>query len=77
MPAAALPSLTPHRGLGDPSYLGPIQVGVAYVLMTMGLRHTPALESSMILLAEPAINPIWTALFLHEIPGPLSCWAAR
>lgn len=54
------------------AYLGPIQVGIAYVLMTKGVRQVPALESSMILLAEPAINPIWTALFLHEIPGPLS-----
>ena len=53
------------------AYLGPIQVGLAYVLMTMGVRHVPALESSMILLAEPALNPIWTATILQEIPGPL------
>lgn len=75
--AACLPLALPvsHSAPADwaiLAYLGPIQVGVAYVLMTMGLRHTPALESSMILLAEPAINPIWTALFLYEIPGPLS-----
>ncbi|MDZ7636947.1 MAG: DMT family transporter [Bryobacterales bacterium] len=54
------------------AYLGPVQVGLAYVLMTMGVRQVPALESSMILLAEPALNPIWTAAILHELPGPLA-----
>ncbi|MCC6263654.1 MAG: EamA family transporter [Bryobacterales bacterium] len=54
------------------AYLGPVQVGLAYVLMTKGLQQVPALESSMILLAEPAINPIWTGLLLREVPAPLA-----
>ncbi|MCZ2152838.1 MAG: DMT family transporter [Bryobacterales bacterium] len=53
------------------TYLGSIQVGLAYVLMTMGMRHATALESSIILLAEPALNPIWAALLLHEVPALL------
>lgn len=53
------------------AYLGPVQVALAYLLMTKGVRHVPALESSMILLAEPALNPVWTAVFMNEIPGPL------
>lgn len=54
------------------AYLGPVQVGLAYVLMTRGVRQIPALESSMILLAEPALNPVFTALLLGEFPGPLA-----
>ncbi len=74
--AACLPMALPvtHSAATDwamLAYLGPIQVGLAYVLMTKGVRHVPALESSMILLAEPALNPIWTATLLQEIPGPL------
>jgi drug/metabolite transporter (DMT)-like permease len=53
-------------------YLGPVQVGLAYVLMTKGVKQVPALESSMILLAEPALNPIWTAAILREVPAPLA-----
>lgn len=74
--AACLPMALPvlHSTAADwtmLAYLGSIQVGLAYVLMTRGMRHATALESSIILLAEPAINPIWTAVLLHEIPGPL------
>lgn len=74
--AACLPMALPvtHSVVSDwaiLAYLGPIQVGIAYVLMTKGVRHVPALESSMILLVEPALNPIWTAALLQEIPGSL------
>jgi drug/metabolite transporter, DME family len=53
-------------------YLGAIQVGLAYVFMTRGLRHVPAFEASAVLLLEPVLNPIWAWLVHHERPGP---WA--
>lgn len=75
--AACLPLALPVTGSTPTdwailAYLGPIQVGLAYVLMTKGLQQVPALESSMILLVEPAINPIWTGLVLREVPAPLA-----
>jgi drug/metabolite transporter, DME family len=53
-------------------YLGAIQVGLAYILMTRGLRHVPAFEASAVLLLEPVMNPVWTWLVHREKPGP---WA--
>ena len=53
-------------------YLGVFQIAVAYVLVTSGLRHIPALEASLILLIEPVLNPVWAWLFQDERPG---AWA--
>lgn len=53
------------------SYLGLVQIGLAYVLMTRGIRGVPAVEASMLLLLEPALNPIWAWLVHGEEPGVL------
>lgn len=53
-------------------YLGVFQIGAAYLLVTAGLKHVPALEASILLLVEPAINPVWAWLVHGERPGP---WA--
>ncbi len=50
-------------------YLGTVQIGLAYVLLTRAMRSVPALESALLLLAEPALNPIWAALVHGERPG--------
>lgn len=52
-------------------YLGFIQIGLAYVLMTRGISGVPAVEASMLLLLEPALNPIWAWVVHDERPGPL------
>lgn len=54
------------------SYLGVVQIGLAYVLLTKGIRHVSALEAATLLLAEPAINPVWAWLVHGETP---SAWA--
>jgi drug/metabolite transporter (DMT)-like permease len=48
--------------------LGAIQVGLAYVFLTEGMRYVPALEASMLLLLEPVLNPIWSWLIHGEKP---------
>jgi drug/metabolite transporter (DMT)-like permease len=53
-------------------YLGVFQIGLAYLLLSTGIRHLPALEASVLLLAEPALNPVWAWLVHGETPGP---WA--
>jgi drug/metabolite transporter, DME family len=50
-------------------YLGVVQVGLAYVFLTRGLRHVPAFEASALLLLEPVMNPVWAWLVHHERPG--------
>lgn len=45
-------------------YLGVVQVGLAYVLLTFGMRHVPALDATLLLLLEPVLSPVW-ALWLQ------------
>jgi DME family drug/metabolite transporter len=64
---ACLPRAWPIAGAGTRdlaaiAYLGIIQIGVAYVCLTRGLRHVGALPATLILFIEPVLNPIWTFL---------------
>ena len=47
-------------------YLGLFQVALANVILIRGISHIPAVESSAILLAEPALNPLWAWLAAGE-----------
>jgi drug/metabolite transporter (DMT)-like permease len=49
-------------------YLGVLQVGLAYVFLTRGMRRVPAFETSLLLLAEPVLNPAWAWLVHGELP---------
>ncbi|HUO86926.1 MAG TPA: DMT family transporter [Thermoanaerobaculia bacterium] len=51
------------------AYLGVIQIGLAYVLLTRAFRRIGALEAALLLLVEPVLNPIWTWLVHGEGPG--------
>jgi DME family drug/metabolite transporter len=53
-------------------YLGVVQIGVAYVCLTRAIGHVPAVEAATLLMAEPAMNPVWTWLVHGERPG---AWA--
>lgn len=52
-------------------YLGVFQIGLAYLFLTRGIRGVPAVEASMLLLVEPALNPLWAWLLHREAPGLL------
>ncbi|MCW5891548.1 MAG: DMT family transporter [bacterium] len=70
---AALPLAVPAAGdVAVLLYLGVVQVGLAYVCLAHALRHLPAFEVSLLLLLEPALNPLWVWLVLGEQPGPLA-----
>lgn len=75
--AVGIPFALPVVGAGAADwatvgYLGVFQIGLAYVLLTRGIRHVSALEASVLLLAEPALNPIWAWLVHGETP---SAWS--
>ncbi|MFL5357017.1 DMT family transporter [Archangium sp.] len=55
--------------LGLIVFLGVFQLGLAYALFQRGLRETPAVEASLLILLEPVLNPVWTFLFAGERPG--------
>ena len=48
--------------------LGTIQIGIAYIFLTKGMRRVRALEASMLLLLEPVLNPVWSWLIHGEKP---------
>jgi len=69
----ALPVTTARPAdFGIIAFLGVFQIGLAYVLLNYGLRHVGALEASLLLLAEPVLNPVWAWLVHGERP---SAWA--
>jgi len=49
-------------------YLGLVQIGLAYVWLTAGMRRIPVFESSLLLLAEPVLNPLWAWAVHGELP---------
>jgi len=53
-------------------YLGVFQLALAYVFMTRGMRHLPALEVALILLLEPVLSGVWAWLLHGEQPAPPS-----
>ncbi|QQR72526.1 MAG: DMT family transporter [Holophagales bacterium] len=53
-------------------YLGVVQIGLAYLFFSNGLKRLPALEVSLLVLLEPVLNPVWAWIFQGERP---SAWA--
>jgi drug/metabolite transporter (DMT)-like permease len=46
--------------------LGVVQVGAAYILLSIGIRCTGAVTASLMTGLEPVLNPLWVALFYGE-----------
>lgn len=74
---AALPLAMPvlridARDLAILVYLGTVQIGLAYWCLARGIPHVPAVQATTLLMAEPALNPVWTWMVHGETPGP---WA--
>ncbi len=58
--------------LGVLAGLGVVQLGLGYVFLTKAARHVPAFEASVLLLLEPALNPLWSFAVHGERPGSWS-----
>lgn len=54
-------------------FLGVFQIAVAYVFMVGGMRRVNAFESSLLLLLEPILSPLWAWLVHGEQP---TAWAS-
>jgi len=50
-------------------FLGPVQIGLAYVLLARGVRHVRALEAGLLLLLEPVLNALLAWVVHGETPG--------
>lgn len=52
------------------SYLGVVQIGLAYTLFTLGIaRGVRSLDAGVVGYIEPMLNPVWVFLFLGERPS--------
>ena len=77
---AAAVCLVPALPLGQMSitdgalvlWLGVVQIGLAYVLLTRSMRYVPSPEAALLLLVEPVLSPIWAWIFQGETPSALA-----
>lgn len=49
--------------------LGIFQLGCAYLLYALAIKHVTAIEGILIPVIEPILNPLWVFLFIGEKPG--------
>ncbi len=52
--------------------LGLVQVGVAYVFFTEGIKKTRPVTASLLSVVEVVLNPVLAAVFMNETLSPLS-----
>ncbi|MFZ1573306.1 MAG: DMT family transporter [Candidatus Kapaibacterium sp.] len=50
-------------------FLGFIQLGFGYLFFAKGTKLVTAIESALVPIIEPVLNPIWVALFYLEYPS--------
>ena len=49
--------------------LGSLQVGLGFILITLGSRSVPSAQVPLLALAETALSPLWVWLFVNETPA--------
>jgi drug/metabolite transporter (DMT)-like permease len=52
--------------------MGTLQLGLPYILYAKAIKRVTALDSILIPIIEPILNPLWVFLLIGERPGP---WA--
>jgi drug/metabolite transporter (DMT)-like permease len=68
----ALVNLNLHNALSV-TYLGVVQLGIAYALFTEGMaRGVRSLDAGIVCYIEPVLNPVWVFFVLGERP---TAWA--
>ncbi len=63
---SSAPTMSEHYML---AFLGLVQIGMGFLLFTYGLKRIPAVESALITMLEPVLNPIWVLIGYGERPA--------
>ena len=50
--------------------LGVFQLALPYIFYSVAIKRITAVESSLILVIEPLLNPVWVFFYSGETPGP-------
>lgn len=62
----------PQGGLLWLVLLGILQLGLSYLLYSFAVRHVSALQTVLLTMLEPLLNPVWVFLATGEKPGLLA-----
>jgi drug/metabolite transporter (DMT)-like permease len=62
----------PQGGLEWLVVLGLVQLGFSYLLYSFAIRHVSALQTILLTVLEPLLNPVWVFLATGERPGWLA-----
>jgi drug/metabolite transporter (DMT)-like permease len=54
------------------AFLGVVQIGVSYALFAYAISKLSALESTLVGMIEPLLNPVWVFLGTGEHPAALA-----
>lgn len=63
-----IPHFTP-AAIGSILVLGVLQIGLASVFFSYGIKRVSAVSANLIALIEPVFNPVWVFLLLREAPS--------
>lgn len=55
-------------------FLGVVQIGFAYALFTYAISQISALETMLLAMLEPILNPLWVYFGTGEVPSPRAIW---
>ena len=62
----------PVADLGRMVVLGVVQIGAGFMLITLGARHVPAAQVSLLALSEMVLAPLWVWLAVDEAPAMMT-----
>ncbi|MBT1073124.1 DMT family transporter [Pelotalea chapellei] len=66
-----VPRITP-AAVGSIVVLGVLQIGLATLFFSYGIKRVSAVTANLIALIEPVFNPVWVFLLLREVPSAQS-----
>jgi drug/metabolite transporter (DMT)-like permease len=69
LPAAAQAPMPSLPEWGMLAFLGVIQIGIGYMFFTYGLKRVLAIESALLAMLEPLLNPVWVLIGYGEWPS--------
>ncbi len=64
--------VVPAGDLGRMVVLGVVQIGAGFMLITLGARHVPAAQVSLLALNEMVLAPTWVWLAVDEAPAKMT-----
>jgi drug/metabolite transporter (DMT)-like permease len=61
------------KSWGIIAFMGVFQLGLPYILFTIGISRLAAVEVMILAMTEAVLNPVWTALGAGEYPSAVAC----